>query len=230
MLFPDQVPVSGVATDSYCAGTRPGPTGRGYPEQAPRVLAAARDGGVFHRPPKQDASEPISATSCEEDRRAGRPQATEPGSDRLLLAEDAPLFRAFAPPPEPQSALVGSLDAISDKRRDVRTLLSPEDYTLRIPGPSSLAKMPDIRWGPVSAHVEQPPPLDNIDKTRRGGSLLSPATEATDPTLVGVRQVRMFLPATDSRVLCSRAEFVFLSGAGASCRSLTRYSPQEATP
>jgi hypothetical protein len=51
----------------------------------------------------------------------------EPGSDRLLLPEDADAFRAFKPPSKPQYALVSSLDAISATRRDVRTLLDSDD-------------------------------------------------------------------------------------------------------
>jgi hypothetical protein len=47
--------------------------------------------------------------------------------DRLLLPEDVAAYREITPAQEPQYALVGSLDAISATRRDVRTLLDPAD-------------------------------------------------------------------------------------------------------
>jgi hypothetical protein len=53
--------------------------------------------------------------------------AAEAGSERMLLPEDVDAFRAFAVPVEAQYALVGSLDAISATRRDVRTLLDGGD-------------------------------------------------------------------------------------------------------
>ena len=51
----------------------------------------------------------------------------EPGSDRLLLPEDADAFRAFAQPAEPHHVLVSSLDPVSATRRDVATLLDDAD-------------------------------------------------------------------------------------------------------
>lgn len=54
--------------------------------------------------------------------------AAETGSERLLLPEDVDAFRAFVVPAEAQYALVGSLDAISATRRDVRTLLDDGDH------------------------------------------------------------------------------------------------------
>ena len=56
----------------------------------------------------------------------------EPGSERLLLPEDAEAFRAFVAPTKPQYALVSSLDAISAARRDVRTLLDEGDMHRRV--------------------------------------------------------------------------------------------------
>jgi hypothetical protein len=53
--------------------------------------------------------------------------SADEGSDRLLLPKDVDAFRAFAPPTEPQYALVSSLDAISATRRDVSTLVDDAD-------------------------------------------------------------------------------------------------------
>ena len=53
--------------------------------------------------------------------------AVESGSDRLLLPEDVPAWRAFEAPAAPQYALVSSLDAISAARRDVQSLLDEQD-------------------------------------------------------------------------------------------------------
>lgn len=58
------------------------------------------------------------------------PLALEPAwdaSDRLLLGEDVAAFRVFEAPTEPRYSLVGSLDAISATRRDVRSLLAEKD-------------------------------------------------------------------------------------------------------
>jgi hypothetical protein len=51
----------------------------------------------------------------------------EEGSERLLLPGDVDAFRAFAAPAEPQYALVSSLDPVTANRRDVRSLVAPED-------------------------------------------------------------------------------------------------------
>jgi len=51
----------------------------------------------------------------------------EPGSDRLLLSEDAESFNDFTAPSEPRYALVSSLDSISAARRDVSTLVDSKD-------------------------------------------------------------------------------------------------------
>jgi hypothetical protein len=50
-----------------------------------------------------------------------------PGSDRLLLPEDADAFAKTTVPGEPQYALVSSLDAISAARRELATLVDPAD-------------------------------------------------------------------------------------------------------
>ncbi|HZI94390.1 MAG TPA: crosslink repair DNA glycosylase YcaQ family protein, partial [Patescibacteria group bacterium] len=54
--------------------------------------------------------------------------AAEPGSDRLLLAEDAAAFRAFKTPGKPCYALVSSLDSIAAARRDARSLMDVKDH------------------------------------------------------------------------------------------------------
>jgi hypothetical protein len=51
----------------------------------------------------------------------------EPGSDRLLLADDAKAFAAFTPPAKPEYALVSSLDPITANRREMQSLLDPRD-------------------------------------------------------------------------------------------------------
>lgn len=51
----------------------------------------------------------------------------ESGSDRLLLAEDAPSFAKFIAPKEPEYRLVSSLDSISAARRDVASLVDEKD-------------------------------------------------------------------------------------------------------
>ena len=51
----------------------------------------------------------------------------EPGSDRLLLADDQAAFAAFTVPREEQYALVSSLDSISAARRDVSSFVDASD-------------------------------------------------------------------------------------------------------
>jgi hypothetical protein len=51
----------------------------------------------------------------------------EPGSDRLLLPDDARAFAAFTAPAKPEYALVSSLDPITANRREMQSLLDPED-------------------------------------------------------------------------------------------------------
>ena len=50
----------------------------------------------------------------------------EPGSDRLLLPDDAKAFAAFTAPAKPEYALVSSLDPITANRREMQSLLDPE--------------------------------------------------------------------------------------------------------
>jgi hypothetical protein len=51
----------------------------------------------------------------------------EPGSDRLLLAEDRDRFDRFQPPKEPHYTLTSGLDSILLLRRDLKSLLDPKD-------------------------------------------------------------------------------------------------------
>ena len=51
----------------------------------------------------------------------------EPGSDRLLLPDDAAAFTTFEPPTTPQYALVSSLDPITANRREMQSLLDDTD-------------------------------------------------------------------------------------------------------
>ena len=51
----------------------------------------------------------------------------EPGSDRLLLPDDAAPFEAFEPPKTPAYALVSGLDPIAANRREMQSLIDPKD-------------------------------------------------------------------------------------------------------
>ena len=51
----------------------------------------------------------------------------EPGSERWMEAEDKEAFDRFQTPREPQYALAASLDGIALLRRDLQSLLTPED-------------------------------------------------------------------------------------------------------
>ena len=51
----------------------------------------------------------------------------ESGGDRLMLCADLDDLHSFQPPKEPRYVLVSSLDAISLLRRDLKTLVAPED-------------------------------------------------------------------------------------------------------
>jgi DNA glycosylase AlkZ-like len=51
----------------------------------------------------------------------------EPGSDRLLLADDVAAFRALEAPTTPQYTLVSSLDPITANRREMQSLIDDDD-------------------------------------------------------------------------------------------------------
>jgi DNA glycosylase AlkZ-like len=51
----------------------------------------------------------------------------EPGSDRLLLADDAKSFAKFAAPTEPHYKLVSCIDSIAAARRDAASLVDAKD-------------------------------------------------------------------------------------------------------
>jgi hypothetical protein len=53
--------------------------------------------------------------------------SAEPGSDRLLLPDDAKAFAAFKVPAKPAYALVSSLDPITANRREMQSLLDTRD-------------------------------------------------------------------------------------------------------
>src|SRR5260370_6174253 len=50
------------------------------------------------------------------------------GDPRLILPEDLELFRRFQAPKKAQYVLVGSLDPITQHRRDLTSLLAPADH------------------------------------------------------------------------------------------------------
>jgi hypothetical protein len=60
-------------------------------------------------------------------RAAAEPLGLVPVEGRLILPELRDEFERFQPPPEPQYVLGGSLDGIAHLRRDVKSLLAPED-------------------------------------------------------------------------------------------------------
>ena len=51
----------------------------------------------------------------------------EPGSDRLLLPDDAAAFKKFEAPTTPQYSLVSSLDPITANRREMQSLIEDKD-------------------------------------------------------------------------------------------------------
>jgi hypothetical protein len=51
----------------------------------------------------------------------------EPGSDRLLLPDDVAAFKELEVPATPQYSLVSSLDPIAANRREMQSLIDPED-------------------------------------------------------------------------------------------------------
>jgi hypothetical protein len=51
----------------------------------------------------------------------------EPGSDRLLLPDDAAAFNAFKVPAKPEYSLVSSLDPITANRREMQSMLDAKD-------------------------------------------------------------------------------------------------------
>jgi hypothetical protein len=57
----------------------------------------------------------------------------EAGSSRLMHRVDLEKLMAFQPPKEPQYRLVSSLDGISLMRRDLKSLLAPEDLDRSVP-------------------------------------------------------------------------------------------------
>jgi hypothetical protein len=65
----------------------------------------------------------------------------EPGSDRMLLADDAKAWQKFKTPAKPQYALVSSLDSIHAHRRDVRGLLDPKDLQRAVTGEKKVVEL-----------------------------------------------------------------------------------------
>ncbi len=63
----------------------------------------------------KDAMEPLKLAAAGDD------------SEALMFPEDRDAYRAFQVPKKPQYALVGSLDGLSLLRRDVSSLVAPED-------------------------------------------------------------------------------------------------------
>ena len=71
----------------------------------------------------------------------------EPGSDRLLLPDDAAAFAAFEAPSTPHYALVSGLDPITANRREVQTLIdaTDRDTTVMVDGsPKPLRTLLDL--------------------------------------------------------------------------------------
>jgi hypothetical protein len=71
----------------------------------------------------------------------------EPGSDRLLLPDDAPAFASFEAPSTPQYSLVSSLDPITANRREMQSLLDDTDRERMVmvdAGPKPLGALVDL--------------------------------------------------------------------------------------
>jgi len=57
----------------------------------------------------------------------------EPGSDRLMHAADLEALQSFKAPNSPQYVLVSRLDNVSLLRRDLKSLLTPDDLNRAVP-------------------------------------------------------------------------------------------------
>lgn len=71
----------------------------------------------------------------------------EPGSDRLLLAEDVDAFRKFKAPAKPQYVLVSSLDPIHANRWNLKSLVDEKDHKRSVQlekGVGSLGSVVDV--------------------------------------------------------------------------------------
>ncbi|MEO8450469.1 MAG: crosslink repair DNA glycosylase YcaQ family protein [Gemmatimonadota bacterium] len=79
----------------------------------------------------------------------------EPGSDRLLLPEDAAAFRKFKPTTKPHYVLVSSLDSISAHRRNVVTLLDPADLDRQVVAERGLAAVSSFADLPSHAILDR---------------------------------------------------------------------------
>jgi hypothetical protein len=79
----------------------------------------------------------------------------EPGSDRLLLPDDAEAFGAFTPPATPQYALVSSLDPISATRRDLRGLVDEADMERRVMSDKTLINIGGLSDLPSHAILDR---------------------------------------------------------------------------
>ena len=71
----------------------------------------------------------------------------EPGSDRVLLPDDAARFEAFEPPTTPHYSLVSGLDPITANRREMQSLIDPKDRDRAVvvdASPKSLGSLVDL--------------------------------------------------------------------------------------
>ena len=69
------------------------------------------------------------------------------GEKRMLLPEDREAFAAFKVPKQPHYVLVGSLDAMGQHRRDLKSLLSADDLDRNVfvdKGPKPLGSIADL--------------------------------------------------------------------------------------
>jgi hypothetical protein len=72
----------------------------------------------------------------------------EPGSDRLLLPNDAAAFRAYEPPSTPQYNLISGLDPINANRREIQTMIDDKDRAKSV--------MVDMKLGKLGELVDLP--------------------------------------------------------------------------
>jgi hypothetical protein len=79
----------------------------------------------------------------------------EPGSDRLLLAEDARAFADFEVPAEPQYSLVSSLDALALNRGALQTLIDAKDRDRQVVEDTTVKALGAVEFLPSHAIIDR---------------------------------------------------------------------------
>ncbi len=79
----------------------------------------------------------------------------ENGDDRLMLPEHRAEFSSFKVPKEPQYALVSSLDGLLLLRRDIKSLLAPEDLKQSVMGEKGRTEIGNVMYFPSHAILDR---------------------------------------------------------------------------